>query len=93
MSMHGIIMKILSNAYSYLMITYVKHYHSCKRSHMVERILQIIYLADTGTCFWRDENNIFPSDKGYEFMAINCSKHMSSAVCSCGWGARGTISQ
>jgi len=53
---------------------------------MVERILQIIYLADTGNFFWQDENNIFPSKNEYEFMVINFGTHLSSAVCSCGWG-------
>jgi len=81
------------NDYSYLMVTYLKHYLSCKGSHMVERIPQIIYLADAGTCFWLDENNSFPSEKEYEFMAINFGTHMPSAVCSCGSGVRGTISQ
>ena len=38
---------------------------------MVERILQIIYRADTGTYFWLKENNIFPYEKEYEFTAIN----------------------
>jgi len=75
------------------MITYLKNYFPSKGSHMVGGILQIINLAGTGTSFWLDENNIFPSGKEYEFMAINFNTHMSSAVCSCGWGVRGTVSQ
>ena len=60
---------------------------------MVERILQIIYRADTGTYFWLKENNIFPYEKEYEFTAINFGTTCRRLCVLVGGGARGTISQ